>query len=154
MTERDDARAVYTETLNDDCDSPWKDAVVHYFPEFMAFCFPEAYVCFDWSLGYTFLEQELRSVIHEAAPGKRYVDKPAQLKHKNGDESWIYVHIEVQAFKDNDFAKRMFTCNYRIFGRYNLPVGSSAVLANDHPKWQPDSFGYEAAAGIIRNFNC
>lgn len=67
----------------------------------------------------------------------------AQLKHKNGDESWIYVHIEVQASKDKDFAKRMFTYNYRIFDRYNLPVGSFAVLADDHPNWQPDSFGYE-----------
>ena len=143
MTKQDDAHIVSTEILNDDYDSPWKDAVEHYFPEFMAFYFPEAYDCFDWSLGYTFLEQELRSVIHDAALGKRFVDKLAQLKHKNGDESWIYVHIEVQASKDNDFAKRMFTYNYRIFDRYNLPVGSFAVLADDNPHWQPDSFGYE-----------
>ena len=37
----------------------------------------------------------------------------------------------------------MFTYNYRIFDRYNLPVGSFAVLADDNPHWQPDSFGYE-----------
>jgi hypothetical protein len=143
MTEQDNVHIVSAEILNDDYDSPWKDAVEHYFPDFMAFYFPEAYDCFDWSLGYTFLEQELRSVIHDAALGKRFVDKLAQLKHKNGDESWIYVHIEVQASKDKDFAKRMFTYNYRIFDRYNLPVGSFAVLADDHPNWQPDSFGYE-----------
>jgi len=143
MTEQDNAHIVSAEILNDDYDSPWKDAVEHYFPDFMAFYFPEAYDCFDWSLGYAFLEQELRSVIHDAALGKRFVDKLAQLKHKNGDESWIYVHIEVQASKDKDFARRMFTYNYRIFDRYNLPVGSFAVLADDHPNWQPDSFGYE-----------
>ena len=143
MTKQNNEHIDNTEVLNDDYDSPWKDAVEHYFPEFMAFYFPEAYDCFDWSLGYTFLEQELRSVIHDAALGKRFVDKLAQLKHKNGDESWIYVHIEVQASKDSDFAKRMFTYNYRIFDRYNLPVGSFAVLADDHPHWQPDRFGYE-----------
>ena len=143
MTEQGNAHIVSAEILNDDYDSPWKDAVEHYFPDFMAFYFPEAYDCFDWSLGYAFLEQELRSVIHDAALGKRFVDKLAQIKHKNGDESWIYVHIEVQASKDKDFARRMFTYNYRIFDRYNLPVGSFAVLADDRPNWQPDSFGYE-----------
>ena len=42
MTEQDDERIVGTETLSDDYDSPWKDAVEHYFPEFMAFYFPDA----------------------------------------------------------------------------------------------------------------
>lgn len=134
---------VNTEIINDDYDSPWKDAVEHYFPEFMAFYFPNAYSCFDWRSGYTFLEQELRSVIHDAALGKRFVDKLVQLKHINGGDNWIYVHIEIQASKDNEFAKRMFTYNYRIFDRYSLPVGSFAVLADDHPQWQPDQFGYE-----------
>jgi hypothetical protein len=55
MTEQDNAHIVSAEILNDDYDSPWKDAVEHYFPDFMAFYFPEAYDCFDWSLGYTFL---------------------------------------------------------------------------------------------------
>ena len=82
MTEQDDARIADTETLNDDYDSPWKDAVEHYFPEFMAFYFPEAYDCFDWNLGYAFLEQELRSVIHEAALGKRFVDNWRNLNIK------------------------------------------------------------------------
>ncbi len=89
------------------------------------------------------LEQELRSISHEAALGKRFVDKLARLKHKKGNENWIYVHIEVQASKGNDFAKRMLTYNYRIFDKYNLPVGSFAVSADDHPKWQPDRFGYD-----------
>ena len=56
MTEQDNAHIVSAEILNDDYDSPWKEAVEHYFPDFMAFYFPEAYDCFDWSLGYAFLE--------------------------------------------------------------------------------------------------
>jgi hypothetical protein len=95
--------------VTDDYDSPWKEAVELYFPEFMAFYFPEAHACFDWSQGYTFLEQELRSVIHDAALGKRFVDKLAQMKLNNGAESWIYVHVEIQASRDSSFAKRMFT---------------------------------------------
>jgi len=33
----------------DEYDSPWKEAVEHYFPEFMEFYFPEAYTQIDWS---------------------------------------------------------------------------------------------------------
>ena len=31
------------EPINDHYDSPWKEAIEHYFPEFMAFYFPDAY---------------------------------------------------------------------------------------------------------------
>jgi hypothetical protein len=137
--ETEEKRAV----IKDDYDNPWKEAIEHYFPEFMAFYFPEAYACFDWSQGYTFLEQELRSVIHDAALGKRHMDKMAQMKLNNGEERWIYVHVEIQAGHDSDFARRMFTYNYRIFDKYDRPVGSFAVLADDNQQWCPDHFGYE-----------
>ena len=55
-----------TENVHDDYDSPWKEAVEQYFPEFMQFYFPEAYQQIDWSLGYVFLEQELRAVVQDA----------------------------------------------------------------------------------------
>ncbi len=50
----------------DNYDSPWKEAIEHYFPEFMAFYFPEAYTAIDWSKKYTFLDNELRSLLPEA----------------------------------------------------------------------------------------
>ena len=34
----------------DKYDSPWKEAIEHYFPEFMAFYFPDAYDGIDWSI--------------------------------------------------------------------------------------------------------
>ncbi len=37
-----------------DCDSPWKNVLERYFPEFLAFFFPAAYAGIDWSQGYTF----------------------------------------------------------------------------------------------------
>jgi hypothetical protein len=41
------------------------------------------------------------------------------------------------------FSKRMFTYNYRIFDRYDRPVASLAVLADERSNWRPDRFGYE-----------
>lgn len=44
---------------SDDYDSPWKGLIERYFPEFMAWFFPEAYAGIDWERGYEFLDQEL-----------------------------------------------------------------------------------------------
>ena len=124
------------ETMNDNYDSPWKDAVEHYFPEFMAFYFPEAYAEIDWSKEHVFLDQELRAVVQDAELGKRFVDKLVRVALLNGDEEWIYIHVEVQGTKQAEFAKRMFVYNYRIYDRYDRSVASLAVLADEHEHWK------------------
>jgi hypothetical protein len=83
---------VNTEIVTDDYDSPWKEAVEHYFTEFMAFYFPDAYAEIDWSKGYVFLDQELRALSQDAELGKRFVDKLVKVILLNGDEQWIYIH--------------------------------------------------------------
>ena len=81
---------------HDEYDSPWKEAVDNYFPEFMAFYFPDADSQIDWTEEPIFLDQELRAVVRDAELGKRFVDKLVQIKLLTGENKWIYVHIEVQ----------------------------------------------------------
>ena len=45
------------ESAPDEYGSPWKEAVERYFPEFMAFYFPDAANLIDWGQAYTFLGQ-------------------------------------------------------------------------------------------------
>ena len=45
-----------TATPPDNYDTPWKQAIEHHFPEFMAFYFPPAHCQIDWDKGYTFLD--------------------------------------------------------------------------------------------------
>jgi hypothetical protein len=127
----------------DEYDSPWKEAVEHHFPEFLAFYFPQAHAGIDWSRDYSFLDQELAKVVQDAELGKRYVDKLVQVRQADGAEGWVYIHIEIQGSHDSGFARRMFTYNYRLFDRYGRAVASLAVLADDSPDWRPDRFGYE-----------
>jgi len=144
MIEPDDKIAFNTETtVTDDYDSPWKDAVEHCFSDFMAFYFPEAYVQIDWSKEHVFLDQELRAVVQDAELGKRFVDKLVRVALLNGDEKWIYIHVEVQGTKQAEFAKRMFVYNYRIYDRYDKPVASMAVLADEQVNWKPTFYGFE-----------
>ena len=127
---------------NDQYDSPWKEVIERYFPEFMAFYFPDAHAEIDWSKEHVFLDQELRAVVQDAELGKRFVDRLVRVNVLNGGESWIYIHIEVQGTKQAEFAERMFVYNYRLFDRYKRPVASLAVLADEHKEWKPASYGF------------
>ena len=119
------------DTPNDQYDSPWKEAVEHYLPEFMAFYFPDASAEIDWAKDHVFLDKELRAVVQDAELGTRFVDKLVGLELLNGDASWIYIHLEVQGARQAEFAQRMFVYNYRIYDRYKRPVASFAVLADE-----------------------
>jgi hypothetical protein len=128
----------------DDYDSPWKEAVERYFPEFMAFYFPAAHAQIDWTHGYEFLDQELRAIVQDAELGKRYVDKLVKVTRPSGHEDWIYIHIEVQGSAQEEFAERMFVYNYRLYDRYRRPIASMAVLADETASWHPTTFEFEA----------
>uniref|UniRef100_Q3AQB2 Transposase (putative) YhgA-like domain-containing protein n=1 Tax=Chlorobium chlorochromatii (strain CaD3) TaxID=340177 RepID=Q3AQB2_CHLCH len=129
----------------DDYDSPWKEAIELYFPEFMAWYFPKAYAAIDWSQPYHFLDQELRSILPEAENGKRIVDKLVQVHLLDGNESCLYIQIEVQGNRETDFPRRIFICNYRIFDKYGMPVASFVILTDTDSSWRPTTYSYEFA---------
>jgi hypothetical protein len=130
------------EESNDDYDSPWKDAVTRYLPEFMAFHFPDAHAEIDWSRPHRFLDQELAQVVRNAELGKRSVDRLVEVASQASGTRWVYVHIEVQSQHDPGFAERLFVYNYRLFDRYRRPVATLAVLADERPHWKPERYGY------------
>jgi hypothetical protein len=124
-------------------DSPWKDILQLYFEEFMLFFFPQAHEEIDWTRKPEFLDKELQQVIRDAELGKRLVDKLVKIYRLGGEESWILVHVEVQAQEEFDFSRRMYSYNYRIFDRYNRSVASIAVLGDEGINWRPNQFGYD-----------
>ncbi|MCC2667685.1 MAG: hypothetical protein K0Q72_156 [Armatimonadetes bacterium] len=126
----------------DEYDSPWKEAVERYFPSFLAFYFPLAYQGIDWSRGYEFLDKELQQVVRDAELGTRLADKLVKVWRKDGEETWVLIHLEVQGQVDPHFAERMFVYHYRIYDRYRRPVASFALLGDERPGWRPAQFGY------------
>ncbi len=129
--------------MSDNYDSPWKDILERYFPEFMAFFFPEAFQEIDWSKGYESLDQELQQVVREAESGKRYADKLMKVWRHDGEELYVVIHIEVQGQHDKQFPLRMYIYNYRLFDRHQQPVASFAVLCDDSSKWRPEKYSHE-----------
>jgi hypothetical protein len=82
-------------------------------------------------------------VVRDAELGKRFADTLVQVTLQDGQQRWIYIHIEIQGQRDSDFAHRMFTYNYRLFDRYATPIASLAVLADESEGWKPDRYGFE-----------
>jgi hypothetical protein len=113
-----------------------------FFKACLAFFFPQVHADIDWSRGYEMLDKELQKILRTAKQGRRHVDKLVKVWLQSGDEAWLLIHIEVQVWKEGDFAKRMFVYNYRIFDRYDKEVISLAILADDDPDWRPRGFGY------------
>lgn len=132
------------ETTPTDFDSPWKNIIERYFPDFMAFFFPDVHTAIDWQKGYTFLDKELQQVVREAETGPRRVDKLVQVTSKGSEETaWVLIHIEIQGQRDSGFTERIYIYNYRLYDRYQRRVASLVILSDTSPNWRPDSFGYE-----------
>ncbi len=130
-------------TPRDEFDSPWKEIIIQYFEQFVGFFFPEAVHDIDWSKGYSSLDKELRQITREAEIGPRFVDNLLKVWTKAGEETWVLVHVEIQAQKHEHFAHRTYVYNYRIHDVYNRPVASFAVLADENPTWRPSEYVQE-----------
>jgi len=125
---------------NHSYDSPWKEILDAFFPQFMDFFIPQSSEDIDWNKEIKFLDTEFQKITKDSVPGRRYADKLVEVTFKDNSIKWILIHVEVQAQKEADFSKRMFRYNYRIFDRYNIPVTSIAVLADGSASWDPGPY--------------
>ena len=130
--------------MNTPLDTPWKQILEGYFPQFMSFFFPEAARAIAWSKGFDFLDGELQQVTLEAETGKRIVDKLVKVYLRNGQENWLLLHIEIQNQKEAEFSERVYIYSTRLFDKFRQAVSSFAVLGDTDRHWRPQSFHQEA----------
>jgi hypothetical protein len=116
-----------------DYDSPWKEAIEQYFEAFLAFFFPRVHADIDWDKGYEFLNTELERVVRDATLGRRYADELVKVFLRDGTETWLLIHIEVQGYPERALNQRLYVYNYRIFDRYGVDVVTLVVLTEDIP---------------------
>ncbi|RRR68326.1 MAG: DUF4351 domain-containing protein [Candidatus Viridilinea halotolerans] len=133
-----------------DFDGAWKYALEHCFQPFVAFFFPKTAALIDWQEPFTFCDKELEQLDPDLTTGKQRVDKLVRVRLANGQTSYIFVHIEIQAQTDEHFAERMYCYHARIFDRERLPVASLSVLGDESPSWRPDHFGYQLGETNLR----
>ncbi|MGI0493616.1 Rpn family recombination-promoting nuclease/putative transposase [Alkalinema pantanalense CENA528] len=123
-----------------DYDNPWKSVIEVYFRDFLRFFFPTIETDVDWSKPIVFLDKELQKVVRDAEVPKRYADKLVQVYRVNGEPALVICHIEVQGQWEGNFAARMYSYNYRLRDRYDCPVVSLVILADESETWRPQQF--------------
>ncbi len=121
-------------------DTPWKNILDVYFQSFIEICYPEIASYIDWRKGYESLDKELSSITKDAEIGKRLVDKLIKVWCLDGSEAWVLLHTEVQSQPEASFNERMFIYHYRLYDRYQKPIVSLAVLADDQAIWHPSTY--------------
>jgi len=122
-------------------DEGWKEAIRSFFPQFMTFFFPEVAKHIDFSRGFEFLDKELSGISKKGLSRKR-ADTLVKVSLKDGGERWVLVHVEVQGYPQEEFSRRMFIYNYRIFDRYGKDVVSLAVLTDEDESFRPGAYRF------------
>jgi len=123
-----------------DYDSPWKEAIERFFPDFLAFFFPLIHEAVDWTITPDFMDGELQHVVRNATTGRLHTDKLVRIQRHTGDVLRLFIHIEVQSQYDAEFAERMFDYYRRLRDRFDEPVVSVAVLADAGKTWRPSTY--------------
>jgi len=122
-------------------DEGWKEAIKAFFPQFMTFFFPDIAQHIDFSKQVEFLDKEL-SRISRRGLGRRRADTLVKVSLRDGGERWILVHVEIQGYPQEEFSRRMFIYNYRIFDRYGRNVVSLAVLTDEDEGFRPGAYRF------------
>nr|WP_293840530.1 hypothetical protein [uncultured Arsenicibacter sp.] len=125
-------------------DSLWKGILESVCDDFLRFMFAEAENLFDFQREFEFLDKELEELFpSDEGQAPKFVDKLVKVYTQQGKEEWILIHIEVQGYRDTDFARRMFTYFYRILDKHGKPVTSIAVFTDSNPNYHPTEYSYE-----------
>ena len=136
--------------LMPESDSPLKEAVEIWFEPWMRVCFSAAAAQIDWTRGFIFLDKELQELMRDSASGLRVVDKLAQVWLLSGKEEKIYLHLELQGWRERGFEERMYLYKIRLQERLGLNVASFVILADHDPRWRPSFFEAELLGDRIR----
>ncbi len=124
-------------------DKLWKGIFEDFFPEAIAFFFPDFTNLIDWPKGFEMLDKEQQQIFPESEESHRRVDILTKVWLVSGLEQWILIHIEVQGYYDENFAQRMFIYFYRLTDRYNVPISALALLTDTNKSWRPDSYSVQ-----------
>lgn len=132
---------------NSDYDSAWKDVIEMLFESFLEFFFPRVHKEIDFSKGTEILSHELRQTTPRGKVGQRNADVLMKVYPKDGTQKWfcLFIHVEVQAQKEEEFMTRMFVYYYRTFDKYReegTEVISLAVLSDENKNWRPDEYEF------------
>jgi len=134
-----------------DYDGAWKDLLHARFLEALTCYFPEVAEAIDPASEPEFLDQELRELKIDPQAVDNRVDLLVRVGMRDGRSGLLYLHLEVQSFREEGFAKRIFECYSTLRRACGSNVISLAVLADLDSGWLPDRH-FESQLGCSLDF--
>ncbi len=122
-----------------DYDTPWKEALAKYLPDFFSFFFPSIDSDIDWAHQPRYLDKELRKLAPDSRAGRQVTDTLVEVRRRDGGTALVLVHIEVQNQPEAGFAQRMQRYYNRLLDHYEQPICSLAILGDAKKSWRPTS---------------
>jgi Domain of unknown function (DUF4351) len=126
-----------------DNDGAWKEILRAYFPQAIQFFFPATAALVDWAIPIEFLDTQLQQITKEADVGRRFADLLVKVTLLDGQDTWLCLHLEVQATKEALFPERLLVYNMRIFELFKRPAISLAILTDSNFQWRPSDYSFE-----------
>ena len=125
----------------------WKVIIEEVFADLLRFLFPDADQVYDMERGFEYLDKELAEMHPQPDEKKdtRFADKLVKVFHRDGEEEWVLLHIEIQGDTSErlEFPERMYEYFYRIRDRYRKPVSAVAIFTGQDGKDMPCCYTYE-----------
>ncbi len=135
-------------------DQLWKLAFRNLMPQFVKFFFPKNYDEVNWDKDIIFLDKELQTIQANSRPKNRIADVLVLLHLKNGQQLYIFLHIEIQGYFDKDFGFRVHQMCYRIEDKYGSTPAMLTVFTDDDPSFHPKEYRSETwGSGHLTFFN-
>ncbi len=124
-------------------DGLWKGLLEDFFEDLLL-CFYPTWMLHREVKRILFLDKELDEIIPAEHQSLRYADKLANVEFQQGEIKILFIHVEVQGYKDPDFNHRMFDYQIRLYSKYKQPIESLVIFS--HPMADVPSFNYSQKA--------
>ena len=121
-------------------DELWKLIIPVLWEDFIQFFLPEWVDEIDFSHKPDFLDKDLKRLMPKGKSKNRTVDILMRVYLKNGEHKTFLLHIEVQAYFDPFFSRRVFQYFYRISDYLQEPIETLAIMIDEDPNYRPNEY--------------
>jgi hypothetical protein len=128
-----------------DYDGAWKEALRRFLREILERYFPAVAGAIAWEHPPVWSDKELSQILGQTGRRNRTVDLLVKVWLRDGGEQWILLHLEIQAFYEEDFAQWLALYNSGLCWIYKQRVVTLAVLADLREGWLPDEDRFQLA---------
>ena len=129
-------------TMHHEKDVMWKEFISRQLYNVLRRAVPALYQDINISMKPVFLETELRQINRDAPGGLLDADLLVQVFLRDGTDSWVILHTEIQGSSGAPLPERMFYYMTRIFGAHKKHPVALAILTESARRKEGSSYGH------------